>query len=169
LASVARSGTIAGSIAETAVKLNPDYLQALRSRVESAPFPSLVGFRLAVLEIDACRIDLDVDQRHLQPFGIAHGGVVATLVDTATFWAAFLRLPADAGLVNADLKLNYLRPVATGQRLRAHGTCLRPGRQVSVCEARIEDDAGTLVAQGTSTLLALPGRGLDVGMAKFLD
>ena len=38
-----------------------------------------------------------------------------TLIDTATFWAAFMRLPEDAGLVNVDLKLNYLKSVVDGK------------------------------------------------------
>ena len=41
---------------------------------------------------------------HLQAYGIVHGGVLATLIDTATFWSVYLRIPEDAGLVNIDLK-----------------------------------------------------------------
>ena len=104
---------------------------------------------------DACRIELDLAERHLQPFGIVHGGVLATLIDTATFWAGFMRLPEDAGLVNVDLKLNYLKAV-------------RAGRQISYAEASVIDVAGELIAHGTSTLMALPGKGLKLGVAKFL-
>lgn len=52
------------------------------------------------LTLDRCRIELTLGELHLQPFGIVHGGVLATLIDTATFWAGFMRLPEDAGLVN---------------------------------------------------------------------
>ena len=92
---------------------------------------------------------------------------IATLIDTATFWAAFLRLPEDAGLVNVDLKLNYLK-AATRGHLRAEGRCLRAGRQISYAEARVFDEAGDMVAHGTSTLMALPGKGLKLGVTKFL-
>ena len=80
-----------------------------------------------------------------------NGGVLASLIDTATFWAVFLRLPEDDGLVNVDLKLNYLKPVRDGH-LRAEGRCLRAGRQVSYAEASVFDDGDELVAHGTSTL-----------------
>jgi uncharacterized protein (TIGR00369 family) len=93
--------------------------------------------------------------------------VLATLLDTATFWAGFYVLPEDAGLVNVDLKLNYLKAVMSG-RLVATGKCLRAGRQLSYTEASVHDDKGELVAHGTSTLMALPGKGLKLGVAKFL-
>jgi uncharacterized protein (TIGR00369 family) len=146
---------------------NPSYLQAIQDSVRLAPYPNLIGMTIAALDFDSCRIELELGERHLQPFGIVHGGVLATLIDTATFWAGFLRLPEDAGLVNVDLKLNYLKAVTRG-RLRAEGRCLRAGKQLSYTEASVLDEAGDLVAHGTSTLMALPGKGLQLGVAKFL-
>ncbi|MFT3806321.1 PaaI family thioesterase [Arenimonas sp.] len=146
---------------------NPAYVQALRESVRSAPYPNLIGMTIASLEFDRCRIDLELGEKHLQPFGIVHGGVLATLIDTATFWAGFMRLPEDAGLVNVDLKLNYLKAVVGG-RLRVEGECLRAGRQISYTTASVYDAAGELVAHGTSTLMALPGKGLKLGVPKFL-
>lgn len=147
---------------------NPVYLQAVQDHVRDAPYPHLIGMTIASLELDACRIELEIGERHLQPFGIVHGGVLAALIDTATFWAGFVRLPEDAGLVNVDLKLNYLKSVARG-RLHADGRCLRAGRQISYAEAGVRDENGELVAHGTSTLMALPGKGLKVGVPKFLQ
>ena len=146
---------------------NPDYIKAVQEGVHTAPYPELIGMKITALDFDSCRIELELGKRHLQPFGIVHGGVLATLIDTATFWAAFLRLPEDAGLVNVDLKLNYLKAVASGH-LRAEGHCLRAGRQISYAEAHVFDAADELIAHGTSTLMALPGKGLKLGIRKFL-
>lgn len=146
---------------------NPDYIAAVQESVRGAPYPNLIGMRLSAMDFDSCRIELELGERHLQPFGIIHGGVLATLIDTATFWAGFLRLPDDCGLVNVDLKLNYLKAVSRGH-LRAEGRCLRPGRQISYTEASVYDEAGELIAHGTSTLMALPGKGLKLGLPKFL-
>ncbi len=148
--------------------VNAAYIRALQELVRDAPFPRLMGMRLEAIAIDSAKIALDIDERHFQPFGIVHGGVLATLIDTATFWAAFLRLPADAGLVNIDLKLNYLQPANAG-RLTATGRCIRPGRTLSYTEAHVHDEHGELLAHGTSTLMVLPGRGLEVSVAKFMD
>ena len=149
------------------MKFNPAFVAAVQQSVRTAPYPELIGMVIGALEFDSCRIDLDLGERHLQPFGIVHGGVIATLIDTATFWAGFMRLPEDAGLVNVDLKLNYLKAV-TGGYLRAEGRCLRAGRQISYAEASVYDAGGELIAHGTSTLMALPGKGLKLGVAKFL-
>lgn len=148
--------------------VNRAYVESLQALVENAPFPRLIGMQLAAIEFDRATIVIDADERHYQPFGMVHGGVLATLVDTATFWAAFLRLPEDAGLVNIDLKLNYLQP-APLQTLRAEGRCIRPGKTISYAEAHIYDASGTLLAHGASTLMALPGRGLALGAPKFIE
>jgi uncharacterized protein (TIGR00369 family) len=147
---------------------NPAFIQALQASVLDAPYPRLLGMRLAAIGFDTCRIELDLDERHMQPFGIVHGGVLATLVDTATFWAGYLRLPQGTGLVNVDLKLNYLKAVTAGT-LRTEGTCVRAGRQISVTEATVYDASGEKIAHGLSTLMALPGRDLELGVAKFLQ
>lgn len=152
---------------ENAMTPNPDYIRALKESVLTAPYPALIGMSLDEIDFDSCIIGVTLGEKHLQPFGIIHGGVLATLIDTATFWAGFLRLPDDVGLVNVDLKLNYLKAVSSG-KLRAVGKCLRAGRVISYTEASVFDAGGELIAHGTSTLMALPGKGLKLGVPKFL-
>lgn len=147
---------------------NPAYIGALINVVNSSPFPMHMLMQLKAIAFDHSVVSLRTDTCHLQPYGIVHGGVLATLIDTATFWAAFLRLPDDDGLVNIDLKLNYLKPVAEGT-LTATGRCIRAGRSLSYAEAGVTDTDGMLVAHGTSTLMALPGKGLAFKVDKFLD
>lgn len=147
---------------------NPIYVNALKETVRTSPYPSHMSMELDDIGMNTADIILTLGECHLQPFCIVHGGVIATLIDTATFWAAFLRLPNDTGLVNVDLKLNYLQSVAEG-KLTAKGVCIRPGRSISYAEARVFDADGGLVAHGTSTLMALPGKGLDLGMDKFIS
>ena len=150
------------------MKVNPSYVEALKRVVKKSPYPSHMAMVLDHIELDRADIVLELADYHLQPFGIIHGGVVATLIDTATFWAAFLRLPEDAGLVNVDLKLNYLQPVIEG-RLTAKGTCIRPGNIISYSEAKVFDETNRLIAHGTSTLMVLKGKGLKLNVAKFLE
>ncbi len=148
-------------------RVNPAYDAALKNLVKEAPFPRHMAMALDEIAIDHAVVTLDLAACHLQPFGIVHGGVVATVIDTATFWAAFLRLPEDAGLVNVDLKLNYLKPVVEG-RLTARGVCLRAGKAICYSEAKVYDRDQSLIAHGTSTLMVLPGKGLPVGVPKFV-
>ena len=148
--------------------LNPAYIGALIDVVNASPFPTHMLMQLKAIAFDHAVVSLSIDACHFQPYGIVHGGVLATLIDTATFWAAYLRLPDDDGLVNIDLKLNYLKPVAGGM-LTATGRCIHAGRSLSYAEASVTDTDGKLVAHGTSTLMALPGKGLAFAVNKFLD
>lgn len=149
---------------------NPAYLDSVRDLVKHGNYPQLLGMELAELEPDRCLVTLDVAERHLQPYGIVHGGVLASLLDTATFWSAFVRLPQDVGLVNVDLKLNYLEAVPpSAGRLFTEGRCIRPGRTLSYTEAYVRDGNDRLIAHATSTVMALPGKGLAIDLLKFLD
>lgn len=148
--------------------LNPEFIKELMKRVSNSPFPKHMAMRLTSIDMDGAEVALDIAEFHLQPYGIVHGGVLATLIDTATFWAAFMRLPEDAGLVNVDLKLNYLKPVQSGM-LKAAGRALRHGRSISYAEASVFDENDELVAHGTSTLMVLPGRGLALNAPKFIQ
>ena len=148
-------------------KINPAYQKALSRLFEESPYPNLMKMKLVEVEYDSAIVELELDERHLQPFGIVHGGVLATAIDAATFWAGFMRLDAGDGLVNVDLKLNYLRQVKTG-KLIASGRCLRAGRRISYAEASVRNQDGELLAHGTSTLMTLPGQPLKIAVDKFI-
>jgi len=149
-------------------EVNGEYVQRLLSAVNNSSFAVGLPLRLVSIEPDGARVELEVEPKHRQLLGTVHGGVIAMLIDTVTYWAAFLVLPEDTTLVNIDLKLNYLRPVSQGL-LIAEGRCLKAGRTVSYAEAHVTDGAGRLVAHGTSTLMALPGKGFELGVSKFLE
>ena len=145
---------------------NPEYINELIRIVAEGPFPKHMAMKLASIEFDKASIELALDTYHLQPYGIVHGGVLATLIDTATFWAAFLRIPEDAALVNIDLKLNYLKPVISG-KLIAKGRCVKTGRTICYSEATVFDQEGDTIAHGTSSLMVLPGKGMKINISKF--
>jgi uncharacterized protein (TIGR00369 family) len=147
---------------------NPEYIRELIGIVNTSPFPDHMSMRLSAIELDKAVIELRTGPCHLQPYGIVHGGVLATLVDTATFWAVYMRIPEESGLVNIDLKLNYLRPVESGL-LIAEGRAIRSGNSISYAETNVLNEKRELVAHGTSTLMTLPGKGLKLHSRKFLD
>ena len=149
------------------MKPNPEFIKELQAIVGEAPYPKHMSMKLTEMDVGLATIELELGTVHLQPFGLVHGGVIATMVDTATFWAVFMGVPEEAGLVNVDLKLNYLRSITEG-RLRAEGRSIREGRSICYSEARVYDDLGSLIAHGTSTLMVLPGKGLRVKNRKFL-
>jgi uncharacterized protein (TIGR00369 family) len=147
---------------------NPEHIRELAELVNSSPFPAHMSMRLVSIAFDQAVLELKTAPHHLQAYGILHGGVLATLIDTATFWSAYLRLPEDAGLVNVDLKLNYLKPVENGL-LTAEGRAIRSGHTLCYAESYVMNAGREIVAHGTSTLMILPGKGLKLKSKKFLD
>jgi len=148
---------------------NPEYIRELIEVVNASPFPDHMSMRLSEVALDKAVLELKTDRCHLQPFGNVHGGVLATMIDTATFWAAFMRIPEESGLVNIDLKLNYLKPVKDGVLLIAEGCAIHSGNLISYAEATVYNESRQPIAHGTSTLIALKGKGLKLRSRKFLD
>ena len=134
---------------------NPAWIRAVLADEALSPYRTWMGLRVTEIDLDRA---------------LVAGGVMASLVDTATFWAAVVRAPVDAGVANVDVKVNYLEAVPkSARRLIAEGRVLRPGRSLSYAEASVRDEDGRLVAHGTSTVMNLPGKGLSVDLPKFLD
>ena len=146
---------------------NPEYIEEIRDLAGNAPFFKHMAMRLVEVDIGNATIELDLSNNHLQAFGLVHGGVMATIIDTATFWAVFMGIAEDAGLVNIDLKLNYLKSVTRGT-LTAEGSAIRAGKRICYAEAHVYSDTQDLIAHGTSTLMVLPGNALETKAKKFI-
>jgi len=143
-------------------QLNPAYVRAIRETVSNSPFIHHLAMKIRDMGIGFAIVELDVAAEHLQAFGYVHGGVYATAIDTAAFWAAFCELDEGTGITTVDLKVNYLSPVQRG-KLTAEGRLIKMGKTLGLAEATVTDDQGRVVAHGTSTVIALPGLGLAGG------
>jgi acyl-CoA thioesterase len=115
-----------------------------------------IGERHAVMQVV-------IDDRHRNYLGGVHGGVVATLVDTVSFFPKPL-LPSGQAATTVDLNVSYVRPAAVGDCLSARAELLHIGRRTASLAVRVADQQGRLVAHGTTTLLllaeAVPSPGL---------
>lgn len=101
-------------------------------------------------------LEIQLEEKHLQPFGNVHGGVMASIVDAATFWATFPQVENGLGLTTVEIKVNYLAPVQKGS-LIAEGRCIKIGKTLALGEAFVRDEGEKLIAHGTSTMMVLPG------------
>lgn len=91
---------------------------------------------------------------HYNPIGTVHGGVLSTVLDTATGCAVHASLPAGVGYTSVDLTTKFLRPVTVDSgRLRCEGSVLSRGRRTALAQATLTDAAGRLTAYATSTCL----------------
>ena len=135
-------------------------MAAIAGQVNRSPYFELISMTLESLSWGEASLKIGVAQKHLQPFGVVHGGVCAALVDAAAFWAVFSQVPENRTLTTVELKLNYLAPVFDGE-LVGTGKCIRVGKKLGLGEATVVDASGRLAAHGTSTLMVLDSLPVD--------
>jgi uncharacterized protein (TIGR00369 family) len=98
----------------------------------------------------------DLTQQH----GFIHAGIITAGLDSACGIAAFTLMPAATGILTVEFKTNLLAP-ARGERFAFRATVVKPGRTLTVCEARAyaaHDGGETLIATMSGTLMALAAR-----------
>lgn len=135
-------------------KLNPDYVASITDIVNQCPYFSLLSMELNSFNAGRSLMKVVAEDKHLQPFGMVHGGVYASLIDAAAFWAVFPQLDDNSGLTTVELKINYLAPHSSGP-MRAKGRTIKIGKTLCLGDATIEDENGRLLAHGTETLMVL--------------
>ena len=152
-------------------KLNPAHVAAVIKAVNTCPYFTLLSMEIRSVDWGESHLEVAVQEKHLQPYGMVHGGVCASLVDAAAFWAVYSQMSEDIGLTTVEIKLNYLAPVSEG-RLIGRGKSIKLGKTICLSEASIEDDKGNIVAHGTSTMMVLDSlkiQGQSHFPPKFLD
>jgi acyl-CoA thioesterase len=112
------------------------------------------------LGLETKRIDggaevrLEITERALNSLGVAHGGVICSLVDHAIGAAVAFALGRGRQAVTAELKINFLAPVTAGT-VTARGRLLREGRRLIVGEAEVVDQTGRMIAKGLGTWMII--------------
>jgi len=134
---------------------NPAYIVGLKDLVDHSPYFSHLSMSMTDIGVGFSVFELVIHRYHWHPFDSVHGGVIASAIDSAAFWAMHFDLtdPA-ASLTSVDLKLNYLAPVASG-KLVARGRRIKLGRTLGYAEADVKTESGKLISHGTSTLMVL--------------
>lgn len=116
----------------------------------------LLGMRFDEVEHGRIVISLDTRPDFANPLGTVHGGIAATLLDSALGCAVHTTLPAGVGYTTLELKVNYIRSAQTnGQTLTATGTVIHAGRRTATAEGKVLDNQGKLIAHATTTCIIL--------------
>ncbi|HEY2205236.1 MAG TPA: PaaI family thioesterase [Pseudonocardia sp.] len=137
-----------------------DGLGFLRAMIDGElpppPIGETLGMRLLEAEPGRVLFELTPAQPHYNPIGGVHGGVYATLLDSATGCAVHSRLPAGVGYTSLDLTVKFLRGIDTGTGpVRCEGTVTHLGRRTALAQAEIRDLDGRLYATAISSILVL--------------
>jgi uncharacterized protein (TIGR00369 family) len=107
-------------------------------------FVDRLGVHGRTADDGTAQLELDATEAHLNEAGTVHGGVLATLVDTAMGQAVRSRTGENDVPATSQLTVTYLRPGKPG-RLQATGRVSKQGEHLTVCEADVEQDGRTLV------------------------
>ena len=146
----------------SAAPKHPQFEAVVRDSFARQTFMATLGARLARVAPGEVDIVLPVREALAQQHGSVHAGAVTSVLDSAAGYAALTLMPADAGILTVEFKVNLLAP-AVGARIEARARVVRSGRTLSVCtaEAWAVDAAGaeTLVAQLQGTMMCLQGGG----------
>jgi uncharacterized protein (TIGR00369 family) len=118
------------------------------------PVAETLGFTAAVVKDGVARFELDPQEFHYNPIGSVHGGVIATLCDSACGCAVHSLLPAGAYYTSLDLSVKFLRRLtASTGRVVCEGTVVHMGSRSALAEATVKGPDGKLYAQATSSCM----------------
>ena len=132
--------------------INSDHLKSVIKLINQSPFFRYMSMQVVELGPGFSKVEVNIMKNHMNPFGSLHGGVYATIIDTAAYWSAYCDLPEEQGLITIDLKVDFLAPVS-GQKMVVEGKSVKSGRTIHLAEAKAGDDQGKLLAHGTSKLM----------------
>jgi uncharacterized protein (TIGR00369 family) len=150
-------------------------LAAVDGTLPPPPVASLVGVSMTHAEPGLVRLTLQPAEFHYNPIGMVHGGVAATMLETALAAAVRTTLPPGRACVTIEIKVNYVRALSPAAgAVVAEGRVVHAGRQVALAEGRVTDAAGRLYATATSTCLLQdaappPERTAEIARRRVVD
>jgi uncharacterized protein (TIGR00369 family) len=138
-----------------------EHMRAIASgEVAPPPIAELLDLRPSEIAPGRVVFTMEPQEFHYNPIGSVHGGVAATLLDSAMGCAVQTMLPPGVGYTTLELKVNYIRPMAAGQGpVLAEGRIVHHGSKVATAEGRIvrERDGKLLATASTTCLILRPG------------
>ncbi|MFW9826264.1 MAG: PaaI family thioesterase [Candidatus Thorarchaeota archaeon] len=127
-----------------------DIIKFLYNRI---PFYSTLGFELKEIANGVAIFEIEIKEPLTQN-GMIHGGVLASLIDSTCACAAFSITLPKAYVTTINLQVQFLKPVSNG-RLRAKAKCIKSGKNIFFCKAKIWHENGDLICTGTSQLFKI--------------
>lgn len=139
---------------------DPDFEPRVRASFDNQPAMATIGARLVRVAPGEVDIELPFRADLTQQNGFIHAGILSAVMDSACGYAAFTLMPADAGVLSIEFKVNLLAP-AQGERMIARGRVVRAGRTITVCQGdafAVREGQERHVATMTGTMMTIPPR-----------
>lgn len=114
-------------------------------------FGRLLGYELVSFGDGAVRTSLGIEDKHISPSGVTHGGVISAFVDFTMGAALFTKLVDEERCSTIEFKINYLSPVRLGEKIFCDGRVKFKGRSHAVIECHVFREEGKDVAVAIGT------------------
>ena len=137
-------------------ELNPKHVQAVLNIINRGPYFRHLSMPVKDIGVGYSLVELDIGNEHLNPFGGLHGGVYASAIDTAAYWAVYCDLPEEVGLISLDLKVDFLAPANAG-KMTIRGHRIKIGKTICLAEATAFDPSEKWLAHGVSKMMVTQG------------
>lgn len=132
---------------------------AIRERIGASAFANWFGMEFVSASDGECEMRLELQPHHLNPGGIIHGGVVATMLDAAIGLALRSARPLGSPHVTLNMTVQYIGMASEGIVL-AKGRSLHAGRRAGHGEGTLETVDGRLLAKGAATFMTVEPQNL---------
>jgi uncharacterized protein (TIGR00369 family) len=128
----------------------------LNGSIPPPPIAKLIGFKLISISSGKAVIEFEADEKHANPMGTLHGGVLCDISDAAMGMAYASRLKEGESFTTLELKINFLKPVWKA-KLRAEASVANGGKRVGLVMCDVFDEQERLIARSSSTCMTLKG------------
>ena len=139
---------------------DPEFAARVRASFARQAAMDTLGASLESVDPGRVVIAMPFSSRLTQQHGFIQAGMLSAALDSACGYAGSTLMPADAGILTIEYKINLLAP-AEGERFRMEGIVVKPGRTITVAEGRayaLRQGREKLIATMTATLMTITGR-----------
>jgi len=134
--------------------IKESYEKALRRAVDSAPYYQLLGITLEKIDAGFARFRMPFRKELTHPYGIVHGGAIASLADTAVAFALMTVIQPGEKVTTAEFKINFFAPVQGGDMI-GEARIINKGNRLAVARMEVKSGEGDIIAQGLATCMVL--------------
>jgi len=126
------------------------YLEQIRKEVNNSPYYRLLGMEVTEIKKGESKVQMPFKQGLTHPYGIAHGGAIASLADSGVALALVSLVEPKDRIATIEFKINFFAPISKGN-LEAHTKIIHKGSKTAVGDVEVKNEEGKLVAKLMAT------------------
>jgi len=135
---------------------NERYLEQVRKVVNSSSYYRLLGMEVTEIREGESRIQMLFKEELTHPYGIVHGGAIASLADSAVAMALISLVKQKDKIATIEFKINFFVPISKGE-LKAHAKIIHKGSKTAVGDVEVINEKGKMVAKVIATYSIMRG------------